>query len=698
MVSPEVFKSNIDECPHWFYPCVDWDVITSELEETVTLSNSRKVKYYEVPICFDIEVTSFEQDGIKYANMYAWGLSIQGYVILGRTWQEFEEVYEKLLEIFSPTEDKRIIIYVQNLSYEFQFICRRFEWNTTFCIKERKPLKCVTVDFVEFRCSYMLSGFSAAVIGKNLQRYKIRKMEGDLDYSKMRHSSTPLTETEWKYLINDVQLIVAYIQETAENDGGFHKIPLTKTGYVREYCRDVCFNAKNYRKMIHNMTITYDEYLQLKRAFAGGFTHANWHYSGNTMYDVDSFDFTSSYPAVMVAEKFPMSSSRYIENPDENLEYYLDKYCCLFDIEIEELDGWDSPEHILSYSKCRQVKNADVNNGRIITADSLITTVTEVDFKQLRKFYKWKRFRVYNFRIYDKMYLPTSFVKAILSLYGDKTTLKGVKGKEVEYLKSKGMINACFGMAVTDIVRDEDIFENDEWVSIKAIGEDAVSTYNKSKKRFLFYPWGVWVTAYARANLYSGIFEFGEDYIYSDTDSIKGRNGDKHSRYIENYNEEIISKLEKACEYHRLAPELIRPKTIKGIEKPLGVWDYEGRYSRFKTLGAKRYMTEEDGEISITVAGLNKKQAVPYIKELAIKLNKTPFQVFSNELYIPADSTGKNTHSYIDYEFSTYLTDYLGNTELVHEYSAVHLSPAEYSLSLEEGYLKLLSGRKIEPV
>ena len=698
MVSPEVFKSHIDECPHWFYPCVDWDVITSELEETVTLSNSRKVKYYEVPICFDIEVTSFEQDGIKYANMYAWGLSIQGYVILGRTWQEFEEVYEKLLEIFSPTEDKRIIIYVQNLSYEFQFICRRFEWNTTFCIKERKPLKCVTVDFVEFRCSYMLSGFSAAVIGKNLQRYKIRKMEGDLDYSKMRHSSTPLTETEWKYLINDVQLIVAYIQETAENDGGFHKIPLTKTGYVREYCRDVCFNAKNYRKMIHNMTITYDEYLQLKRAFAGGFTHANWHYSGNTMYDVDSFDFTSSYPAVMVAEKFPMSSSRYIENPDENLEYYLDKYCCLFDIEIEELDGWDSPEHILSYSKCRQVKNADVNNGRIITADSLITTVTEVDFKQLRKFYKWKRFRVYNFRIYDKMYLPTSFVKAILSLYGDKTTLKGVQGKEVEYLKSKGMINACFGMAVTDIVRDEDIFENDEWVSIKAIGEDAVSTYNKSKKRFLFYPWGVWVTAYARANLYSGILEFGEDYIYSDTDSIKGRNGDKHSRYIENYNEEIISKLEKACEYHRLSPELIRPKTIKGIEKPLGVWDYEGRYSRFKTLGAKRYMTEEDGEISITVAGLNKKQAVPYIKELAEKLNKTPFQVFSNELYIPADNTGKNTHSYIDYEFSTYLTDYLGNTELVHEYSAVHLSPAEYSLSLEEGYLKLLSGRKIEPV
>lgn len=698
MVSPEIFNQHIQDCPHWFYPDVEWDVIISELEETATLSNSRNVKYYEVPICFDTEVTSFEKNGNKYANMYAWSLSIQGYVILGRTWDEFMDVYSRLLEIFELTEEKRIIIYIQNLAYEFQFMCKRFVWNSVFCLKERRPIKCVTVDWVEFRCSYMLSGFSAAVIGNNLQRYKIHKMVGDLDYLKMRHSSTPLDNKEWKYVINDVQVIVAYIQETAENDGGFHKIPLTKTGYVREYCRNLCFQAKNYRKMIKNMTITYEEYKQLKRAFSGGFTHANWRYSSITMYDVDSFDFTSSYPAVMVAEKFPMSSSRCVEiDSEEKLYQYLEKYCCLFDIEIEGLDGWDAPDHILSFSKCRNVKNADVNNGRIITADSLITTITEIDFKMLRKFYKMDRFRVFNFRIYDKMYLPTSFVKSILTLYADKTTLKGVIGKEVEYQKSKGMINACYGMAVTDIVRDEATFEDESWVNHKVNGEEAISKYNNSKKRFLFYPWGVWVTSYARANLYSGILEFGDDYIYADTDSIKGKNAESHSSYIEDYNNEIIEKLEKACEYHKIPKEMIRPKTIKGVEKPLGVWDYEGMYTRFKTLGAKRYMTEQEGSVDITVSGLNKKQAVPYIKKLAEELDDTPFNLFANDLYIPEGYTGKNILSYIDYEFSEYLTDYFGNTELIHEYSAVHATPADYSLSLEESYLKLLLGRCIEP-
>ena len=704
MVQKEKFTEHITLCPHYFYPYVDWDLIEAELSETVTLSNSRKRKYYEVPIAFDIEVTSFMSSQLeKSACMYAWGLSIQGYVILGRTWEEFHEVYDKLVELFEPDDNRRIIIYIQNLAYEFQFICHRFEWLSVFCLKERKPLKALTTEYVEFRCSYMLSGFSLKVIGENLQRYKIEKMDGDLDYDKMRHHLTPLTQKEWKYIINDVQVVVAYIQETAENDGGYHKIPLTKTGYVREYCREQCFKAKNYRKMIHNMTVSYEEYKQLKRAFAGGFTHANWHYTDTTLHNMDSYDFTSSYPYVMVAEKFPMSTSREIViDSDKQFRECLEKYCCLFDLEIEGLDGWDAPDNILSFSKCRSVKNPKLNNGRIITADSLITTVTEVDFKCLEKFYKWERFRVSNFRVYDKMYLPTSFVRAILELYQDKTILKDVEGKEVEYLKSKGMINSAFGMAVTDIIRDEDTFD-DGWVSIKADGEDAIRQYNQSKKRFLFYPWGVWVTAYARANLFSGILEFGDDYVYADTDSVKVRNAYRHEKYLADYNNEVENKLRKACSYHGIDFEMTRPKTKEGKEKPLGVWDFDGHYRMFKTLGAKRYMTEKlskrgEYEVSITVAGLNKKTAVPYIINEARKRGVSPFDIFTNNLNIPAGETGKNTHAYIDYEQSSRLEDYLGNIAVVHEYSAVHLSPAEYSLSLEEGYLKLIKGYRLEEV
>lgn len=706
MVSPEVFLKHIKESPHYFYPEVDWETIEEELAETVTVSNSRKVKYYEVPIAFDIETTSHNLCDEKLAWMYCWQLSIQGYVILGRTWQEFDEVYNRIVEMFQPTEKTRVIIYIQNLAYEFQFICHRFEWQSVFCLRERKPIKAITTDWVEFRCSYMLSGFNLETIGKNLQRYKIQKLSGDLDYNIVRHSKSPIKLTEWKYCINDVQVIVAYIQETAENDGGYHKIPLTKTGYVREYCREECFKAKNYRKLMRLLNIDFPEYEQLKRAFAGGFTHANWHYSDRTLHNMDSFDFTSSYPAVMVMEKFPMSSARKVQLPNDNgvkFQKYLDHYCCLFDITLTELDGWDAPDHILSLSKCWNVsKDRVINNGRIISASSITTTITEIDYMSLRKFYKWKKEYVTNMRIYDKMYLPSAFVESILKMYQDKTELKDVEGKEVEYMKSKGMINSAYGMAVTDIIRDEDTFDT-EWRTNRPNGDDAIAKYNKSKKRFLFYPWGVWVTAYARANLYNGILEFGDDYVYSDTDSIKALNADAHMDYIKRYNDEVNEKLKKACEYHQIDFAMTRPKTKDGIEKPLGVWDYDGHYTRFKTLGAKRYMTEKvnkrgELEVGITVAGLSKKDAMKYISEQAKETGYSEFDLFTNYLYIPKGRTGKNIHSYIDYEISATITDDYGITDRIHEYSAVYMEPADYSLSLEEGYLRLLRGQRLEEI
>ena len=693
MVQRREFYERILNPDVYFYPNVDWDFIISDLEENMTLSKSHKIRYFEIPIAFDIETTSFLSSQLeKCACMYAWVVSINGHVILGREWYEFQEVYDKIIEIFSPTDDKRVLIYVQNLAYEFQFICKRFQWKRVFALRERKPISCVTEENIEFRCSYMLSGFSLEKIGENLQRYKINKMVGDLDYSLARHHKTPLTAKEWKYIINDAQVVVAYIQETAENDGGFHKIPLTKTGYVRNYCREQCFKDKYYRKLMKVLTVDDEEYKQLKRAFAGGFTHANWHYSKRTLYDMDSFDFTSSYPYVMVSEKFPMSKARkVIPQSEEEFRHYLKNYCCLFDIEIIKVDGWHSPDHILSRAKCRIAENVVANNGRIITADRVITSMTEVDFESFEKFYKYEDFRVSEFRIYEKSYLPTSFVQAILSLYKDKTELKDVDGKEVEYMKSKGMINSAYGMCVTDIVRDEDTFM-DEWTKTKADTETAIEKYNNSPKRFLFYPWGVWVTAYARRNLYTGIYEFQDDYVYSDTDSVKVLNSDKHKEYLYYYNKCVEQKLRAACAAHRIPYESTCPKTIKGVPKPLGVWDYDGHYTRFKTLGAKRYMTEKDGQITITVAGLNKKAAVPYIRQLAEQKGVTMFDIFDEDLYVPGEYTGKQLHTYNDFEFSSRLEDYLGNSEIVHEYSCIHLAPAEYSLSLANDYINLLNG------
>ena len=65
---------------------------------------------------------------------------------------------------------------------------------------------------------------------------------------------------------------------------------------------------------MQELTITSHEYLLLKQCFAGGYTHANSYYVNKKLENVSSIDFTSSYPFVMVSEKFPMSKPRKLEN------------------------------------------------------------------------------------------------------------------------------------------------------------------------------------------------------------------------------------------------------------------------------------------------------------------------------------------------------------------------------------------------
>lgn len=612
-----------------------------------------------------------------------------------------------LINILGLSYGRRLITYVHNLPYEFQFIRKRFEWEEVFILSNRKPVYCHT-NGVEFRCSLKLAGGkSLANVGKDLQKYKCEKMVGDLDYSKIRTPFTNLSPEELLYCENDIRVLLCYIQEKIEQDGDITRIPLTNTGYVRNYCRKQCFKRwKRYHNMISELTIDADEYSQLKRAFQGGFTHANAGYVDKILTDIGSHDLTSSYPAVLVLEKFPMSKGELIagEITIEDFINYIKHYACLFELELFNVSPRLYHEHPLSKSKCYVCEGAIVDNGRIAEAEHICTTCTEQDFWTYNAFYNWERFNIKNLRVYTKAYLPHNLVKAILSLYEKKTKLKGVKNEEINYMIQKNMINACFGMMVTDPVRQEIKYEEDEFVPQEKDIESTLEKYNSNVKRFIFYPWGVWTTAYARANLFSSIMEFGVDYVYSDTDSIKSRNTGKHREYFERYNANIEEKIKKSADFHHFPESWYRPETKDGIPKPIGVWDDEGVYSHFKTLGAKRYLTqkrerqkpfEEDGlEISlevpktrITLAGANKDKTSDYLVK-----SKNAFNVFSNNLTIPPEYSGRLLLTYIDYETEGIVFDYLGVGYHYHELSSVHMEPSEYNLSRAQEFIDYLLG------
>ena len=670
-----------------------------------TVTTNKKIVYFNVPCAFDIEVSSFYACEEKRATMYIWQFGILNWVTYGRTWEEYFVFLNALRSIIGIDSTHRLAIYVHNLAYEFQFLRKRIDWDKVFLLEERKPVYAIT-DGLEYRCSLKLSSKSLKKVGEDLIKYQEYKHTGDLDYQLVRHSKTPLTKEELGYCEADIRVLLAYIQEKIEIDGDITRIPMTNTGYVRNLCRKACFSRyKRYKNLMASLTLGADEYEQLKRGFSGGFTHACAKYvaEGNSspLENVGSFDLTSSYPTVMIVEKFPMSSSRIIDNMGEGcdvtkwnrLHYYLNKYCCLFDVTLRGLVPKVDYDHPISKSKLIAGDGLYEDNGRIVYADSLTITCTEQDFFTYEKFYDWESYQIHLFRVYDKGYLPTELVLSIIELYKKKTILKDVEGEEVNYMISKNMLNAAYGMIVTDIVRDILDYDVDYIPKHKPEINDAIEQYNKQVKRFLFYPWGVWVTAYARRNLFSGILACGDDYIYSDTDSIKIFNPEAHMDYIDAYNSNMMKKVEKAAEHFGVEPAELTPLNRKGQPKPLGIWEFEGKYKRFKTLGAKRYLFEryekdvniEKGKYRyvLTVAGVNKKSACDYL----VERYGDPFKGFTNHMKIPSDYSGRLTLTYFDEKASGVVTDYLGNTCEYEELSYIHMEPSEYDMSMSDTFV-----------
>ena len=666
----------------------------------------KKTMVYAVPAAFDTETTSMYRPSIngkeKVAWVYIWQFGLNGKVIYGRTLDEFVDFLSQLTEELDLGHNKRLYVYVHNLGYDFQFIRKYFKWDNVFAAEKRRPIYALTGGY-EFRDSYILANSKLETVGNNLEKYKVEKLVGDLDYSLIRHSETPLTERELAYCVNDIRVVMAYIQEKIEQeDGDICAIPLTNTGYVRRHVREKCFaNNKKIRNQYATLMRTLkisgeEEYTMLLRAFQGGFTHASALYSTQLLENVGSADIASSYPVVMCCEYFPMSKGKRVEVSQlEEFYYYLKHYCCVFDITFENLRMKVEYETPLSYSRCSIKGDYQLNNGRVAFADFCLTTMTELDFDTCMRFYEWDGFIIENMIIYRRSYLPKQIIEATLDLYEKKTTLKGVDEKVIEYMISKNMINSIYGMMVTAVVRNEVEYDDEAgWLQACGNAFSQLDRYNKNFNRFLYYAWGVWVTAHARHNLFTAISEFGNDYVYCDTDSIKGLNFENHKKYFNAYNAQIKAKLLKMCYHYGIPFEKCCPRTIKGVKKPLGVWEIEGGYTYFKTCGAKRYMyiEKETGDLNLTVSGLNKEWAVPWLLE---NYNYDPgeiFEAFGLGFEVPPGHTGKMTLTYIDDFRAGAVRDYLGNMGTYVAPTSIHMEAQGYRMGILDDYIKFLKG------
>lgn len=575
--------------------------------------------YVSYPATFDIETTTLKGEN-PTAFMYIWQFCIKGVVFFGRTWKEFLIFIDKVSDILKLDDKHKLVIYVHNLSFEFEFIRKFIDFNNIFATAPHKVLKAST-DKLEFRCSYYLSNMSLLKFIENTPGAIHLKSKADLDYKKIRTPKSKLTHKELGYCYNDVKGLEEAIINLLQKDT-LKSIPLTSTGYVRRDCRLAMRKNNKNRKMFLSTRLSYEQFVLCEECFRGGNTASSRFYCNDLLKNVGSYDLSSSYPYQMMAKEYPVGAFiKYTIESEKELKHLNSAYCtigryCFTNVKVKK----NVPIPYIPVSKIT-TNNCTAFNGRVLKADYVNISLTNIDYEIIKSQYDFDDLYVKDFYIARKGELPKELKDVIMKYYENKTTLKGIIEFIYEYFTSKQKLNSIYGMTVTNPCKGETVLDEEtgEWSTDDTNKAELLDKFYKSWNSFLPYQWGIFVTANARKQLQDGIDKVGLDTVYCDTDSIK---------YVNDHEQdfkELNDKINKSFSANR-----------NGVDYPMGVWDSENQkgkyyeYNQFKTLGAKKYAFTKQGKLGITVAGLAKKEGA---KELAKKGGIKKFEngaVFNN--------------------------------------------------------------------
>lgn len=640
---------------------------------------SDKTLFRNCMCAFDIETTYL--DDVEQSIMYIWQFAVMDlrngniWYCFGRTWEQFN----KLLDSFYH-KGITVLVWVHNLSYEFQFMRHwlPFQKDKIFALKSRKVVR-ADIDGVQFRCSYIQTNKSLDAFTRDMGVVHQKLSGVEFDYSKKRYPWTEMTTEELQYCCNDVVGLLESMQVRMrmENDT-LYSLPLTSTGYVRRLAKEAM------RKFNHNqlqaMMCDVDVYKLLRLEFRGGDTHANRYHVNKILENVASYDRASSYPDVMLNYRFPMSAftPRMITDIDELEKKCQIRDCCFIAVftitNLQQRDIYYGAPY-LSLDKAVEISGQVVDNGRILSADRAIYVFNDIDWKIVKSEYVGE-VEISQVYIAKYGYLPQAFRDLVIDLFHKKTSLKNVDGQELNYMRSKELINSLYGMCAQNPVKPDVIYmdEPDQAFTLEDIVDIGEKLEKYNKKAFLLYAWGCWVTALARLKLKEMINIVGDNFVYCDTDSVKFLVRDDYKR--------IVARIE---EYNQGLKELsISNKGYaddkKGITHYLGVYEYEETYKQFKTLGAKKYAyTRQDGTFKITIAGVPKKAGA---REMGTIENFNVGFVFRN--------SGKLESVYNDSDYGTYYTDD-SSEHRIEIRSNVVLRESTYEIGLSLEYMYLLA-------
>ena len=653
--------------------------------------------YCEDILTFDIETTSFfYNDNLKpflykkgkspeywtkqYAGAipYMWQVGINDRYYYGR---DLEDFYKALADIPS---DMKCIFWVHNLSFEFAFL-EGLHFDYVFARSRHRPIKAISIEFpnIEFRCSYAMIDRSLEEWGEVLGIPKL-----DLEYNRLRTPLTRLNKKNLEYGQRDLEIMYEGIKEELKEYGSVWDLPLTNTGAVRQPIKNKLMENDDYKRHIKKqIPANWYHYVTSRRIFWGGYAHANRCWNGVTWTDKLGEgmhgDFISDYIAQMVYRKFPDMEWRRVAPclPDQEKDFNVKAYKLhlkFYKIRCEKQNTF------IPFDKCR-CENAELDNGKVISADTLEIWCSCLDYYIIRQMYTWGNNRkdehegveVLETWISYMDYLNKELVSILLDLFEQKSSLKHVDPRG--YFHAKTKLDSIYGMMATSVIQASVTWDpnKEAWGLDKVTVRELEERLHKLKqwrdrRYFVSYDAGIYVAAWGRYTLLNDVIIPYDRYsMYSDTDSAFLS---KRIDFTE-YNKKVGEEIKRVLIERGLPWEKAFPVNAYGEVIQLGAFGEEERFSEFRTLGSKKYVQrlKSTGKLEMTVSGINKEAVEALHDDIN---NFTAGVVFDKDL----KDVSKLLHTYFDRQPDLVFPD----GYVSHQRRGVNLRPNGYRLRKEK--------------
>ena len=550
--------------------------------------------------------------------VYQWAMKLKNLYLYGRTPEDLLECLRIMAKHYDLNEKRKFVLYIHNAAYDTQYLKHFFrKYDPELKIMATDAHAVLFCEIFGFRilCSYRMTGYSLAALAK-YYAHKYVKAVGEIDYSEVHYQDEELKPENWEYMFSDVASQADGIRGYLDVMGYKYacEAPMTATGFVRDDSRRAAA-AAFWRKAFVESQLELEQYKLLRWAFMGGVTICNYLYAGETVRACDEFelghdDFKSSYPARQMLDYMPEGKGSWygeIES-EEELQELLDTRCCIFILTLHEVHiktGVTAP--YIPSSKCIGLEEPVRINGKIVYAKRLSIAVTEIDYKWIRKQYEAEQTEVSNILTFKRGKCPDWMRSMIMKYFENKCTKKN--SEYAEYMRSKALLNAIYGMSATALLREqydttEDLeYKPREYASEeekRAAEEKELKHYYNSYNSFMPYQYAPYTTAWARDALFTMIETVGyEHFLYCDTDSVFYMRTPEVEKRMRAYRESCIERARSAGAYVD--------------DQYLGAPYPEPEIRAFRGLHAKCYAMEEfdkdkgDYELKVVIAGIPKK-------------------------------------------------------------------------------------------